>query len=299
MTVKECLDNVYKITALILALLNIISFLAKLLWVTDESGRQVPVIPLWVPFLILLSSAVLLLIIFCVKRINSHKVLAQYMHECIHAFRDELYDMKTYCTPFISRTGSKNHIYQYMVEKAERLCSTIQNAFSKLFNTEFCICIKIIWEKNDKGKAAYVKTLCRSSNVNASRKENDHKPISVIGNSDFEEILLHNKNIFSIRNIPKVLKANKEGASISYKNTSKNPSYKSTVVCPIRIKAEHLVMDKKKVSDEYNIIALLCLDSDSILSQLNIKIAEKLMSGFADMLYPFFHEFYQIDQKCN
>lgn len=167
-----------------------------------------------------------------------------------------------------------------------------------------CICIKIIETQslmNVNVEEWKVRTIARSQSTRPNRIRNDNKPIYVLANSDFYDIItggLNNEEVrldpFIVPDLPKFIEARK-AAKLGYKNSTKDylKRYKSTMVFPIATENEKVssVIKDKMIFDNnvyYHVIGFLCWDYKEAFDKNDedFALVAEILASFADVLYP-------------
>ena len=185
------------------------------------------------------------------------------------------------------------------VAKPNRLLKDLVAAFSKkishLYGKDINVCIKQIHrvEGDEDAMNWMVKTVARycKKHLN-SRRKNDKIPISIIGNTDFKNIMC-GESFFACGDLLKL----QQGGDFDNTNPSWASYYNSTMVLPIRgvIHGEDINTD-----EIYDIIGFLCLDCKDSCPEWEREnnYIFNMSATFADVLYILMNESLEFTEKC-
>lgn len=216
------------------------------------------------------------------------KVTSRSYHSFFHETRDIFFNVMQDYKKGTLDIKSLSMIYQNKLILILNLLCDIMKTYT---GEDVYATIKFIADnKQDLSKTKLI-TFCRSSNSTSTRGNYEiETPIYLADNTDFLDIVDPNrtsrKNYFYQGDLKAYDKALREQGK-KYKNS--NPmwedDYLSTIVVPIRIKANMLL--DKNTSGNYDLIGFLCLDSMSknAFTQSQESFNVDIMKSFADGIY--------------
>lgn len=190
---------------------------------------------------------------------------------------------------------------------SERLVNIMQTLLSYYVKKEVYVCIKLVNRPSEvylhgesDMEAVSVYTLCRSSNTPSERSRSDIGPVSVVANTAFRMILLDKADSFAVSDLKKYdRQLRSAGDAHGYQNTTKgwDRFYRSTIVVPIRIKAELLGTG----DSGYDLLGFICADCRMAggFPKNRLDALVNLLMCFADMFYPYLERISSYDKDTS
>ena len=220
------------------------------------------------------------------------KLMALYLHRATHMLRDSFYHLALLKNRNLLKY---NDILNECSSISTRLVDIIQSLLSNYVREDVYVCLKLVnpptgfyLSKENDTENSSVYTFCRSSNTPIERYHSDAIPVPVINNTAFRMILLDEADSFAVSDLMKYDKQIRNGGDArGYQNTTErwDRFYRSTIVVPIRIRAELLGIG----DSGYDLLGFLCADCKVAggFPKNRLTALVNMLMCFADMFYPY------------